>query len=178
MATTAASSSKVSAGLPDVEDIASAHALPLDERVEVRQSLLAWYRANRRRLPWRGDPPPYEGSTSASGDKKKRKKISDGSEDSEMAQQPKISRFFMNKTKVKETSSEEAANAEQQQQQQQQQQEMERLPVSAYQTWVSEIMLQQTRVETVVDYYTKWMRLFPTATALAAASPEEVNAAW
>ena len=81
----------------------------------------------------------------------------------------------MNKTKVKETSSEEAANAEQQQQQQQ---EMERLPVSAYQTWVSEIMLQQTRVETVVDYYTKWMRLFPTATALAAASPEEVNAAW
>lgn len=30
---------------------------------EVRASLLAWYECNRRRLPWRGDPPPYNGST-------------------------------------------------------------------------------------------------------------------
>ena len=30
---------------------------------EVRASLIAWYDTNRRRLPWRGDPPPYNGST-------------------------------------------------------------------------------------------------------------------
>eukprot|EP01052_Picozoa_sp_SAG31_P034240 SAG31_NODE_3973_length_3702_cov_3.586848_2_plen_259_part_00 len=51
-------------------------------------------------------------------------------------------------------------------------------PVSAYGTWVSEIMLQQTRVETVIPYYIKWMERWPTAAALAAATAEEVNAAW
>jgi A/G-specific adenine glycosylase len=34
--------------------------LPLEE---ARASLLTWYAANRRRLPWRGDSPPYNGST-------------------------------------------------------------------------------------------------------------------
>jgi A/G-specific adenine glycosylase len=53
---------------------------------------------------------------------------------------------------------------------------MARVAVSAYGTWVSEIMLQQTRVEAVVPYYTKWMARWPTPTALAAASPEEVHA--
>lgn len=46
--------------------------------------------------------------------------------------------------------------------------------MSAYGTWVSEVMLQQTRVETVVDYYVKWMTLFPTPQALAEASLEQV----
>ncbi|OQR94914.1 A/G-specific adenine DNA glycosylase-like isoform X1 [Achlya hypogyna] len=50
--------------------------------------------------------------------------------------------------------------------------------VSPYGTWVSEIMCQQTRVETVVDYYVRWMEKFPTVHALAAAEPEQVNAAW
>ena len=30
---------------------------------EIRSALLEWYAQNRRRLPWRGDPPPYNGST-------------------------------------------------------------------------------------------------------------------
>ena len=30
---------------------------------EMRSALLEWYGQNRRRLPWRGDPPPYNGST-------------------------------------------------------------------------------------------------------------------
>ena len=29
------------------------------ERAELRRKLLAWYDAHRRKLPWRGDPPPY-----------------------------------------------------------------------------------------------------------------------
>ena len=48
----------------------------------------------------------------------------------------------------------------------------------AYRVWVSEIMCQQTRVETVVDYYDRWMRKWPTVDALAAASLEEVNEQW
>ena len=38
-----------------------------------------------------------------------------------------------------------------------------------YRVWVSETMLQQTRVETVVPYYERWMVRFPTIEALAQA---------
>jgi A/G-specific adenine glycosylase len=48
----------------------------------------------------------------------------------------------------------------------------------AYAVWVSEIMLQQTRVETVIRYFEKWMRFFPNVRALAAASEHEVLNAW
>ncbi|KAF0852162.1 mitochondrial adenine DNA glycosylase [Andalucia godoyi] len=47
-----------------------------------------------------------------------------------------------------------------------------------YHVWVSEVMLQQTRVAAVIDYYKKWMKQFPTAASLAAASLDQVNAAW
>lgn len=41
---------------------------------------------------------------------------------------------------------------------------------SGYGTWISEIMLQQTRVETVIPYWLKWMAKFPTIQSLASAS--------
>jgi A/G-specific adenine glycosylase len=47
-----------------------------------------------------------------------------------------------------------------------------------YAIWVSEIMLQQTRVETVLRYYDGFLARFPSAHALAAASEDEVMAAW
>ncbi len=47
-----------------------------------------------------------------------------------------------------------------------------------YAVWVSEIMLQQTRVETVIPYFEKWMRLFPDVISLAKASEREVLNAW
>jgi len=49
---------------------------------------------------------------------------------------------------------------------------------SAYGTWVSEIMLQQTRVETVISYWHRWMEKFPTLQKLAEATQEDVNALW
>jgi len=48
----------------------------------------------------------------------------------------------------------------------------------SYAVWVSEIMLQQTRVETVIPYFEKWMNLFPDANALANASEQDVLNAW
>ena len=48
----------------------------------------------------------------------------------------------------------------------------------AYATWVSEIMLQQTRVETVIPYFERWMKTYPTLNALAKANQEEVLVAW
>lgn len=47
-----------------------------------------------------------------------------------------------------------------------------------YVVWVSEIMLQQTRVETVIPYFIKWMERFPDIHSLAAASQEQVLSAW
>jgi len=47
-----------------------------------------------------------------------------------------------------------------------------------YAVWVSEIMLQQTRVETVIPYFEKWMCLFPNVRALANASEHDVLNAW
>lgn len=49
---------------------------------------------------------------------------------------------------------------------------------SPYAVWVSEVMLQQTRVETVIPYYRRWMERFPTVASLAAASEEEVLRFW
>jgi len=47
-----------------------------------------------------------------------------------------------------------------------------------YSVWVSEIMLQQTQVKTVIPYYQKFMRTFPSLDDLAAASEDEVLALW
>ena len=47
-----------------------------------------------------------------------------------------------------------------------------------YTVWVSEIMLQQTRVETVISYFERWMQRFPTIAELAAASEQEVLSVW
>jgi A/G-specific adenine glycosylase len=70
-----------------------------------RRSLLAWYRENRRDLPWRQTTDPYA-------------------------------------------------------------------------IFVSEFMLQQTQVATVVPYYNEWLRRFPDVTTLAAASESDVLHAW
>jgi A/G-specific adenine glycosylase len=76
-----------------------------EEIAGLRSSLLAWYRLNRRDLPWRRTRDPYA-------------------------------------------------------------------------IWVSEIMLQQTRVAAVVDRYEIFMRNFPTVEALAFATEEDVLALW
>lgn len=47
-----------------------------------------------------------------------------------------------------------------------------------YGIWVSEIMLQQTQVATVVPYWLRWMEGFPTVEALAAASEQDVLSLW
>ena len=72
---------------------------------ELEKPLLAWYRKNRRDLPWRQDPTPYH-------------------------------------------------------------------------VWVSEIMLQQTRVETVKPYYERFLKAFPDPEALAEAPQEELLKLW
>ncbi len=47
-----------------------------------------------------------------------------------------------------------------------------------YKTWVSESMLQQTRVETVIPYYHRFIARFPTISSLASADEQEVLKLW
>jgi A/G-specific adenine glycosylase len=48
----------------------------------------------------------------------------------------------------------------------------------AYAVWISEIMLQQTQVKTVLPYYRRWLEQFPTVASLAAADQQTVLKAW
>ena len=47
-----------------------------------------------------------------------------------------------------------------------------------YAIWVSEIMLQQTRVDTVIPYYQRWMERFPDVSTLARSDQQEVLVTW
>src|SRR5437867_3362361 len=47
-----------------------------------------------------------------------------------------------------------------------------------YRIWVAEVMLQQTQVATVIPYYERFVRRFPTVAALAKASPDAVLSLW
>ena len=51
-------------------------------------------------------------------------------------------------------------------------------PHSAYSIWISESMLQQTQVATVIPYWKRWMERWPDAAALAQATEQEVMKMW
>ncbi|HER34348.1 MAG TPA: hypothetical protein ENO19_02630, partial [Halothiobacillaceae bacterium] len=51
-------------------------------------------------------------------------------------------------------------------------------PRSAYRVWLSEIMLQQTQVATVIPYFQRFVERFPDLASLAAAEVDEVLALW
>ena len=136
------------------------HRFSDSEIAGVRESLVEWYRVHRRRLPWRGDPPPY-----AAGGGKAITAASSSSASASSYAAPSHAAPSQDAVSHYSCSGSPPLQA----------------PggsVSPYATWVSEIMLQQTRVDTVVKYFTRWMDKFPTVEHLAAAPAEEVNAAW
>jgi len=49
---------------------------------------------------------------------------------------------------------------------------------SPYQIWISEIMLQQTQVKTVLNYYNNWMEKFPTVKCIAEATIDDILKLW
>jgi A/G-specific adenine glycosylase len=48
----------------------------------------------------------------------------------------------------------------------------------AYKVWLSEVMLQQTQVSTVLAYYDKFLKVYPTVADLAAAPDQDVMQLW
>ncbi|HLQ39622.1 MAG TPA: A/G-specific adenine glycosylase, partial [Tetragenococcus sp.] len=53
-----------------------------------------------------------------------------------------------------------------------------RADTDPYKVWISEIMLQQTRIDTVIDYYYHFMTEFPTIKELAQADEEKLLKVW
>ena len=51
-------------------------------------------------------------------------------------------------------------------------------PVSPYRVWISEVMLQQTQVATVIPYFQKFIRQFPDVQSLAIAPLDQVLTLW
>ncbi len=51
-------------------------------------------------------------------------------------------------------------------------------PRTPYRVWISEIMLQQTQVKTVIPYFNRFMQRFPTVSSLASAHDDEVLSYW
>lgn len=52
------------------------------------------------------------------------------------------------------------------------------IPRTPYRVWISEIMLQQTQVQTVIPYFNRFMQRFPDVNSLAMASEDEVLSLW
>ena len=50
--------------------------------------------------------------------------------------------------------------------------------ISPYSIWISEIMLQQTQVKTVIPYFNKFIEKYPNLEALIQASEDEILAQW
>ncbi|CAM9426922.1 unnamed protein product, partial [Chrysoparadoxa australica] len=172
---------KTMAPAQDIEDLCPTayhdhtddyHSFTGDELADIRNSLLEWYDLERRKLPWRGDEPPWNGSTaigaeSASATTAKQK----GPKGSK---QETLDAFFKAGSASMKSSGQKAPP-----QKDGRPTPIPKLvPLSPYGTWVSEVMLQQTRVDTVIDYYTRWMELFPTVQDLAAADLNDVNTVW
>eukprot|EP00536_Pseudo-nitzschia_multiseries_P017619 jgi/Psemu1/225855/e_gw1.1683.8.1 len=140
------------------------HDFTQEQADGIRSALLGWYTNERRKLPWRGDPPPFDGSTSGinngnrNGNRQKTKR--GAVKPREAMQAEEITSSSSSKNSVAEEDDQRA------------------IPVTGYGVWVSEIMLQQTRVEAVIPYWIKWMKSFPTVYDLAAATEDEVNAHW
>jgi len=160
----------------DIEDAHQAyyHQFEPTEIETLRTALLGWYWKNRRKLPWRGDPPPYGNAEKPATNTKKAKVAADNSKSKSLLSFFGKSTSTPTKTTATKTTTTtsklapaaEAAPA------------AVGTPVSPYGVWVSEIMLQQTRVEAVIDYYLAFMKAFPTVQALSSADLEEVNRLW
>ncbi|CEG36348.1 a g-specific adenine glycosylase [Plasmopara halstedii] len=137
---------------------ASKHNFLPQELLVIRTELLTWYDTHRRKLPWRGDLPPYLTTATHTSLKK---------EEQATLVQKKIDAFLKKEVTHVSMGKEDVTDSR-----------IELKRVSPYETWVSEVMLQQTRVDTVVQYFLRWIDKFPTIAALAFASEEDVNALW
>ncbi|KAL7566749.1 hypothetical protein ACA910_017797 [Epithemia clementina (nom. ined.)] len=154
------------------------HKFSKEEATEIRSRLLSWYSENRRKLPWRGDPPPWVGSTVNFGKSSKSDATTRTTEKTKNIKKRTNHQLTIKDYFKPAKSSDPTSDADDIDVRLEGHEDLAAFPVSAYGVWVSEIMLQQTRVEAVIPYWIRWMKSFPTVYALAAATEDEVNSHW
>ncbi|KAK8809643.1 hypothetical protein WA158_000586 [Blastocystis sp. Blastoise] len=151
----------------------SFHNFTEEEIKEIAECLSVWYQQNRRHLPWRGDKPPYTMYGNAVENIKKN--------NSKKLGQKTLQSFFTpveSADKIKKENGDHETKSEELKDNANQDISDDLLTVTPYHVWVSEIMLQQTRVDTVIPKYLEWMKRFPTIADLANASEDEVQGMW
>lgn len=129
----------------------SSYSFSAGEIEDLRPRLLSWYDANHRMLPWRVSPRQLDASLEPSG-------VSRAVQGKSKPAGNDIGATEVGRSTSGVPGAEEVEEGEEERR--------------AYAVWVSEVMLQQTRVATVVSYYTKWMAQWPTVQDLAAADIE------
>ncbi|KAF8822110.1 helix-hairpin-helix motif domain-containing protein [Cardiosporidium cionae] len=138
------------------------HALRDGDVPLFQKNLLNWYDTHRRKLPWRGDLPPFTSWVETRQSTSK-------------TNQTSLDTFFKQKQKEKPnvSSSPLSRNSD-----------IENLGAmmasidKAYAVWVSEVMLQQTQVTSVIPYWMNWIKRWPDVCALSKASFQEVYEHW
>jgi A/G-specific adenine glycosylase len=128
---------------------ASFHDFSPEDAKAIRRALLNWYRKHRRKLPWRGDVPPYNGSTAKS------KTPATNAKHLKVEAQTDVRSFFLPKLNNGSSQQDDAEAASTAKTTETPGKKGSTTNVTAYGIWVSEIMLQQTRVEAVIPYYLK-----------------------
>ncbi|CAI5957910.1 unnamed protein product [Closterium sp. NIES-64] len=134
------------------EDLEIKYGFSDAEVVAARFALMEWYDANKRDLPWR-----------AAAVSERAEQMEEGSNDSKEAREA-------GGKERGEQGAQEAGEAREAWE--------EREERRAYGVWVSEVMLQQTRVGVVEPYFRRWLARWPSLPSLASASLEEVNSMW
>jgi hypothetical protein len=139
-------------------DDASFHHFSPEMAETIRSALLEWYKGNRRKLPWRGDSPPFDGSTAGINNGKKKAAVQKKQAlDIKNKNQANITNFFATTSTSSTTTTTATPSKKQEKDETQQVLEPQEaaIPMTGYGVWVSEIMLQQTRVEAVIPYWLK-----------------------
>lgn len=128
-----------------------------EELTLIHNNLLEWFDIHRRKLPWRGDDPPYGNNSNTNFLPMDTNNSS-------------LSSSSLSSSSVTTSSLSSSSSS------------APKLPSpnyhNPYGTWISEVMCQQTRIDTVIPYWLRWMERFPTPQKLAESTIDEVNSLW
>ena len=130
---------------------------------ELRARVLTWYDGNKRQLPWRREATASEGDEGDEGFVGEEKRGRGRAEDSKAEDWKRARAQWERLARGDDERAEGATMSDDQ---------------YAYGVWVSEIMSQQTQIERVAEYWTRWVQKWPTVMHLAQAKEDDVREQW
>ncbi|KAG6543097.1 hypothetical protein Mapa_015346 [Marchantia paleacea] len=181
----------------DIEEIPPSHSsysFSEEDAASIRSSLLRWYDEHHRILPWRQNSHSRQRQLMTDGSHEELRTPNGAVDEEAPEDRPanqagdvasclvELKNLKGGKAVGKKETRNNSKRAISDDGQNSDRQDYSKIPVTddqrAYEVWVSEMMLQQTQVATVIEYYRRWMEAWPTVHHLAQASQEEVNTLW